>query len=166
MQQTIDPTSEIVTQAKSNVERISSRLLHLLSFVPEDKLAWTPSPTSKSVLRIAAHAALVSKRFARLITGTMPEPMPAPDEFFQEFLEEEHAFTTRESVIALVDDSTTELCHALDTVNAANIDSDTNSPFGPMPMRFWVNLSYDHMAGHVGQLEFLQTIWGDLDNHM
>ncbi|MES1227752.1 MAG: hypothetical protein ABUL72_03720, partial [Armatimonadota bacterium] len=29
-----------------------------LSFVPDDRLTWTPTPTAKSSIRIAAHTAL------------------------------------------------------------------------------------------------------------
>jgi hypothetical protein len=164
--QTIDPTSETIAQAQANLERISSRMLHLLSFVPDDKLSWAPSPTSKSALRIAAHAALVSQRFAALITESMPDPMPNPEEFFKGFLDEELTFTTRESVVNLTNEATAKLSQALGTVTTECIDSSPNSPFGPVPKRFWIGLTHDHLAGHVGQMEYLQTIWGDLDNHM
>jgi hypothetical protein len=34
-----------------------------------------------------------------------------------------------------------------------------------VPVRFWLAQGSEHMAGHAGQLQYLQTIWGDLDNH-
>ena len=79
--------------------------------------------------------------------------------------EDAEKITTRESAIALVKETTAELCKAIDAVNAENIHSTPNSPFGPMAMPFWMYQGHDHMAGHTGQLEYLQTIWGDLDNH-
>jgi hypothetical protein len=165
MQQTLDPTSEAVAQARSYTERFRARLLHLLSFVPDDKLTWTPSPTAKSSLRIVAHCALTSKFLADVITGSMPESMPSAEEFLKGLHEAEEAITTREGAIALVKENTAELFKAIDTVNAANIDSTPNSPFGAIAMRFWMSHGGDQMAGHAGQLEYLQTIWGDLDNH-
>lgn len=166
MQQTIEPTLESVSQAKAQFERTNARMLHLLTFVPDDKLGWTPAPTSKSALRIVAHSALTSRFFARLITDTMPDPMPAPEEFFESLLKDEHNYPNRESVVALVEETAQELLKAYDTIDSTTIESTPNSPFGPMPVKFWMNLAHDHMAGHVGQLEYLQTIWGDLDNHM
>ena len=166
MQQTIDNASEVVADAKSRFERYSERLLHLFSFVPDDKLTWTPSPTAKSSLGIVAHCASVSEFFAKVITRTMPENMASPEEFFKWLADSEAKITTREGAVASVKAATTNLCKAIDTVNAGNIDTAPNSPFGSVPMQFWIHQGGDQLAGHVGQIEYLQTIWGDLDNHM
>ena len=166
MQQTLDSTSEIVAQACSQVKQNSDRLLHLLTFVPDDKLTWSPSETSKSSIRLVAHCALTSKFFADLLTHNMPDPMPSPQECFGALHAEELNYTTRESVIALTNENTAELCKAIETITAENIGSMLNSPFGPMPLQFWLAMSSEHMVGHAGQIEYIQTIWGDLDNHM
>ena len=166
MQQTINPISEEVTRAKSNFERFSGRILHLLSFIPDDKLTWKPSPTAKTPLNIVAHCALVSKFCADVITVNMPDSMPSPQEFLKGLHEAEEKVTTRESAIALLNETTAELSKAFDGVNVDNIDSTRNSPFGAIPIRFWISQGGEQMAGHAGQLEYLQTIWGDLDNHL
>ena len=165
MQSTSDSTSEIVAQAKSQFERMSTRLLHLLAFVPDDKLTWTPSSTANSSLRLVAHCAVSNRFFADIITGNMPETMPSPEEFFKGLHAAAEKITTRESAIALAKETTAELCKAIDAVNAENIHSTPNSPFGPIAMQFWMSQGHNHMAGHIGQLEYLQTVWGDLDNH-
>lgn len=165
MQQTIDSISQITAQAKSHVERYSERLIHLLSFVPDDKLTWTPSPTAKSSLRIVAHCALTNQFFARVITDTMPDNMPSPEEFFKDLHEAEQKITTRESAVALLKETTAELSAAICAVNAGSIDSTPRSVFGPMPMPFWLQIGGEHEAGHAGQMEYQQTIWGDMDNH-
>lgn len=165
MQSTIDSTSEAVAQAKGDFERFSARLLHLFTFVPDDKLDRTPSPTSRSPLRIVAHCAVTSRFFADLINGEFPESMPAPDQFVKELYEAEAKVTTREEAIALVDETTAALSTAIGSVNADNIDAVRASPFGAFPLRFWITQGGEQMAGHVGQLEYLQTTWGDLDNH-
>lgn len=165
MQQSIGTTSEVVAQAKCNFERSSDRLIHLLSFVPDDKLLWAPSPTAKSSLRIVVHCALTNTFFANVITGSLPERMPSAEEFFSSLHGAEEKINTRENAIAVLKGTTAELCKAIDTVNSENLNTAPNSPFGPMPMKFWLDLGGQHEAGHVGQLEYLQTIWGDLDNH-
>ncbi len=40
--------------------------LRNFSHVPDEKLTWSVTPTAKSALRIAAHAALYASRFARM----------------------------------------------------------------------------------------------------
>ena len=135
MQSSTAPTLEVVAYAKGYFERFSARLLHLFSFVPDDKLTWSPSPTAKSSLRLVAHCGLTSRFYATIITGNMPERMPSPEEFLNNLSEAEESITTRESAIALVKEATMELCKAMDTVTAENINSTPNSPFGPLPMQ-------------------------------
>lgn len=81
MQQTIEPTPEIVAQAKCDVERFSERQIHLLSFVPDEKLTWAPSLTARSPFRLIAHSAATNTAFANIITGKMPENMSTPEAF-------------------------------------------------------------------------------------
>lgn len=163
MQQSIDPTSDVAAQATSHIQRFSARMIRLLSVVPDDKILWAPSPTAKSSVRIVAHCAITNMAFTKLITGNMPESMPTPDEFFKGLDDDAEKITTRESAIALLKETTTELCKAIGTVN---IDSTPNSPFGPIPIRFWINEGGNHMAVHTGQLEYLQTTWGDMDRYL
>lgn len=164
--QTMNQPPQIIVEAKKKFKSAHERMLHLLTFVPDDKLTWSPTPTSKSALRIVAHGALTSRNFAKLITGNMPAEMPTPQEFFAELYAGELNYPTRESVLALAKEAEDELCQALDSLTDDSLDATTNGPFGERPVMFWVGLTYDHMVGHIGQLEYLQTIWGDLDLHM
>ncbi len=165
MQQLLDPTLEVVAKAKADVRQSSARLLHLLSFVPDDKLDWSPAATSRSSIRIVAHCGVVNAMFAQVITGTLPEEFLSPKQVFAHAVAEEAKFTTREGVVSYVHETTAQLCAAMDTVTTVNIGSAPNSPFGPMPMPFWLSVAGQHALAHSGQLEYLQTIWGDLDPH-
>lgn len=160
-----DPTTELVAQTTAHLERLSARLVHLLAFVPEDKLTWAPSSSARSPLNITAHCALASRFFADIITDGLPEKLPSPEVFFQDLHEAGRKIATRAEAIDLVKSTTTALCTALGTVTAENIETPRRSPFGLLPVRFWMQQGGDHLAGHIGQLEYLQTIWGDLDNH-
>lgn len=161
-----DSLTEAIAQANGHVARSSDRLAHLFSFVPDDRLTWSPSATSRSPLRIVAHCALTSRFFARTIAGEEPSTMPSPETFFAEMHEAETKIETRDHALALLKETTAELCDAIDKVGLPRIDSTPDSPFGPLPMRFWLQESGDHMAIHAGQVGYLQTVWGDLDNHL
>ncbi len=155
---------EAVVRTKFLVERHSARLAHLLAFVPDDKLAWPPAPQSRSALVLANHSALSNGFFAQILTGTLPNPVPTPEEFFRNLHEAEAEPTTREHVLSRFNESTTELLAALDTVQ--DLEAPRNSPFGPFPAAFWLDQSAEHLAYHAAQLAYLQTTWGDLDNHL
>ena len=157
---------EIVAQTLAGLDRSTERLLRLLSAVPDDKLSWQPSSTARSALALVAHCGLVNRAFASLIAGRMRVPMPPPEAFAAEFQRAEAEIVTREGAIALLNDSAAELREVLNAVDAETLDSTPDSPFGPLPMTFWLDQCASHPAGHARQLEYLQTIWGDLDPHM
>lgn len=159
-------TPDFTAHAAERVERFSTRLVHLLSFVPEERLAWSPAPDARSALRLVTHAALVNRFFAGLIGGDAPAAMPTPEEFFRTLHTDEHTVPTREGALAFLNETTAELRGAIAKVDAETIDSNPNSPFGALPMRFWLGEAGDHLAAHAAQLAYLQTTWGDLDDHM
>lgn len=166
MQITLEPTFELVAKAKIQIQSSTERLLHLLSFVPDDKLGWSPSPTSKSTLRLLTHVSRSDRFFANVIGGTMPSAMPTVEEFFADLHKADPSVASRQDGMALLRESTTALLAAFDTVTAETVEASTSSPVGDYPTSFWIGIAKEHRITHTGQLEYLQTIWGDLDNHM
>jgi len=51
-------------------------------------------------------------------------------------------------------------------MTAERFATSPNSPMGAFPMAFWASLPGLHMSGHATQIDYLQTIWGDLADHM
>ncbi|HEY0867624.1 MAG TPA: hypothetical protein VGE01_09600, partial [Fimbriimonas sp.] len=58
---------ETVAASKRSAVEGMEMFLRNFSHVPDDRLDWSPTPTSKSALQIAAHTALYAGRFARMI---------------------------------------------------------------------------------------------------
>ena len=141
--------------------------LHALSFVPDDKLAWTPTPTAKSAIRIAAHTALYPARFARMIQFLELPKRDNLTEWLAQRNAEEEALTTREEVESAFRKGTEEVLVALDSVPAEAIGTSLDSGFGwSMPMTFLMKLPGVHALQHAAQIEYLQTCWGDLEVHV
>ena len=64
---------DFIASSKERATEAMDYFLRVLSFVPEDKLTWKPSPTAKSALEIAAHCAGYSGAFAWIIrAGKFP----------------------------------------------------------------------------------------------
>jgi uncharacterized damage-inducible protein DinB len=166
MQTTLEPGLEIVSQAKKQLEASTARLLKLLSFVPDEKLDWSPSATSKSALRIITHVARSDRSFTNLIAGTMPAATPTMEEFFTDLHKADPSIASRTSAVTLLQESTTQLLAALDTVTVETLEAPCDTPVGTYPTSFWIGIANEHRVTHTGQLEYLQTVWGDLDNHM
>ena len=156
---------DLVTMCKQNAVRGMERFLKTFSFVPDDKLTWSPSPTAKSALRIAAHTACTAGNFAYLIrNGKFPTNDMA--ELFAGMNAEEQTVTTREAAVELLRKNTDDILAALDASTPELIASTLETPFGfSAPMAFFMNLPGSHAESHAAQVDYLQTCWGDREMH-
>src|SRR5580658_2251751 len=107
---------DLVASCKESAVKGMEEFLKDLSFVPDDKLTWTPTPTAKSAIRIAAHTALYAGRFARMIKDGK---LPASDsltEWLAQRNAEEAALTSRTEVESIFRKGTDEVIAALDSL--------------------------------------------------
>src|SRR5690349_887989 len=87
-----------IEQAKKRAVSGMEFFLRNFAHVPDDKLNWTPVPTAKSALRIAAHTALYAGRFAAMIRDRrLPQPENL-DEWLAQRVAEEVAITDRQEM--------------------------------------------------------------------
>jgi uncharacterized damage-inducible protein DinB len=136
--------------------------LRNFSHVPNDKLEWTPTPTARSAIRIAAHTALYAGRFAQMIRDRR---LPVPDsltEWLAERNAEEEAITSREEMEKVFREGTAEVLAALDTLRPEEVEMSLDSGQGwSMPMTQLMGLPSMHAILHTGQIDYLQTCWDD-----
>jgi hypothetical protein len=154
-----------IGQIKAGVERASAALLKTFEFVPDDKLTWSPSATARTPLWIVGHCGQANEAFARGIRGEAFPPM-SMEEFGQMVWNAGRDTKTREEAVQRVKSSTAEILAALDALTPERLAGSVQTPMGPMPMSFWVTFADGHMMGHACQIEYIQTIWGDQQNHM
>ena len=156
---------DLVAMCKQNAVRGMERFLKTFSFVPDDKLTWTPSPTAKSALRIAAHTACTAGNFAMLIRyGKFPTTDMA--KLFADLNAAEEMVTTREAAVELLRKNTDDILAALDAATPELIACTLETPFGfSAPMAFFMNIPGSHAENHAAQVDYLQTCWGDQEVH-
>jgi hypothetical protein len=156
----------LVASCKECAVEGMEHFLIVFSFVPDDKLDWTPTPTAKSAIRIAAHTALYPAIFAGMIRA---RSLPAIDDLAR-WLEQrnaaETALTSRTEMERVFREGTEEVLAALDTLSAEEIGTSLDSGQGwSMPMTFLMNLPARHAHDHAAQIDYLQTCWGDQEVH-
>ncbi|HEY3779976.1 MAG TPA: DinB family protein [Fimbriimonadaceae bacterium] len=136
--------------------------LKVFSFVPDDKLTWTPAPTAKSALHIGAHTALYSGRFARMIGDKKLPEIDNIEEWVRQRTERELAVTSRAEVERIFRAGTDEVIASLESLTAEDIELQLESKFGPSAsMRWLMRLPGIHAESHTGQIDYLQTCWDD-----
>jgi hypothetical protein len=138
--------------------------LNDLGFVPADKLTWSPTPTAKSALQIAAHCAGYSGVFASIITaGKFPYSL---EEFRGRVQAAIDSITTLEEAEAMLRKGIAETIAALDTVKPEQIGAIIDAPHGQTPFTFFMTLPARHLNNHGAQIDYLQTCWGDQEVHL
>lgn len=136
----------------------------VLSFVPDDKLNWAPTPSSKSALQIAAHTAVTAGNFAAMIRERQL-PQDVADHLART-TRAEAELTTLEAIETAFRRNTAAIVEALATLSDEEVDMRLDSGQGwSVPMTWLMNLPTLHATGHTYQLDYLQTCWGDLEVH-
>lgn len=155
----------MITMCKERATEAMDSFLRTLSFVPSDKLTWSPTPTAKSALQIAAHCAGYSGGFAAIIrAGRFPW---SGEEFRAQVQSAIEAITTLEQAEEVLRKGIADSVAALDTVKPEQIGSTIEAPaLGKTPFLFFMTLPAYHLDGHAAQIDYLQTCWGDQEVHL
>lgn len=161
-----NPTlSEQIEEAKSATQEAKEHLLKVFSFVPDDKLNWTPGEPARTALWMVAHCGASNGAFATILSGKELSFSGTPEEISEQIRNGGRDAKIREEVVKAVEDSTAAVLAALDTVTEERLASSPPTPAGTFPFAIWMSIPADHMKTHAAQLDYLQTCWGDLKNH-
>lgn len=155
----------LVQSCQENAVSGMEHFLKVFSFVPDDRLDWAPAPTAKSAMRIAAHTAVYPAAFAQMIRDRRL-PLDDVSGFVARMNTAEQAITDRAQMETVFRAGTDEVLIALNSLGPEEIGMRLDSGQGwSMPMAFLMNLPGVHAHTHTGQIDYLQTCWGDHEVH-
>ncbi|MCA1595133.1 MAG: DinB family protein [Chloroflexi bacterium] len=155
---------DVISLCKERAMQAMEHFLNILSFVPEDRLTWSPAPTAKSALQIAAHCAGYSGGFAGVISaGKFPSNVEA---FLGPIHSATNSITTLEQAETMLRAGIAATIAALDTVRPEQIGATIETPQGQTPFTFFMTVPAFHLDGHAGQIDYLQTCWDDQEVHV
>ncbi len=156
----------LIASCKALAVEGMEEFLNTLSFVPDDRLTWTPSPTAKSAIRIAAHTALYAGRFASMIKTRKLPFSGSLAEWKVRRNSEECEITNRTDIEVIFRQGTEEVLAALDSLTPEFISTPLDFGVGHSPpMTFLMNLPGMHAISHAAQIDYLQTCWDDQEVH-
>lgn len=157
--------NEIITEAKAEFTRAKERIAKALATTTDDKINWAPSPTARTIIQLVAHGAMGTKGIGEMIAGK-PFQFSSLEEMDAALLDAESKFSTRQEVLALLEQTSSEYLAWLDTLSTEQLNSVAKLPFGEIPMKVAITIPADHLRGHAGQIDYVQTIYGDRSWHM
>ncbi|MCS6936691.1 MAG: DinB family protein [Candidatus Bipolaricaulota bacterium] len=133
------------------IEKISELLLKAARAVPKEKEHWKPMPTGKSAHEILVHLGMANYFFAALLKGTPPAQRSDPKTYHE--------------AITLFEQSKAELVQTIRSVDPARFDEKRTMPWGEeRSIKDLITSPMPHMAYHWGQINYLQTLWGDQED--
>lgn len=157
---------EAIGQAKGMLTQSKDRITHLLNETPDDRINWSPSPTSRTPVQIVAHSAHAVFNINEMLDGRpfQVKTTPEAEVFFKEY---ESQFSSREQVLELLEKNCSNYINWLDNMTPEVFAGQCTGPFGmgDMPIAVSLNFPALHMMGHIAQIEYIQTILGDRDWH-
>lgn len=153
---------DLIELAKKSAVQEMEMFLRNFSYVPDERLHWSPTATSKSPLRIAAHTALYMSRFAAMIRDRELPGSDNLEEWIAQRDAEEVGISTREEMETVFRNGTRELLQVLDSLSANDLELViTSKNGGAVSMKYLITLPSWHTTLHLGQIDFLQTCWDD-----
>jgi hypothetical protein len=156
---------ETVEAAKAEFLRAKGRLAKALETTPDDKINWSPSPTSRTPIHQVAHAAMSISGMQDWLSGK-PFPFDDINALDSYSRTEEAKFNTREQVLGMLDENSNGYIAWLDSLSPEQVGSMFESAMGSFPMAVAITFPADHLRSHASQIDYIQTIYGDRDWHM
>ncbi len=155
-----------IDAAIAELERTTQRVLVLVDKTPDEKLFWKPSPSSRSIGAIVAHAAHALENIAMQLQGT-PFPILASAEANAHFLAHDATFSEREPLVRYFEAARDGYIACLNSFQRDDLDRLVMMPFGlgEAPLRYFMTAGNQHTQSHIPQIEYIQTLYGDHDWH-
>jgi hypothetical protein len=141
------PISIVQKTLAARLRRAARNAASTLTFVPAEKLDYKPSETAHSCRELAQHIVL-GNGLCLAAVGIVP--VGTSEE------------TDLEVLITSIKETTEQLAaYAEDTDENASVEF-----FGqPFTVPEFLMTAEWHISRHTAQIDYLQTIWGDLENH-
>ncbi len=158
--------NETIEKAKNEFLMAKGRLCHAFATTPDDRINWSATPTARTPVQLVAHSANSIQHIHNMMVGK-PFTVPTSAEAEVGFREIERQYTTREEVLALLEANSNAFVAFLDALNPDQLDNMIELPYkmGQVPLHVSLAFPADHTIWHVAQLDYAQTVYGDLDWH-
>ena len=134
---------DTVTEAKAEFTRAKERLARALTTTPDDRINWSPSPTSRTPVQQVAHAAMAITGIHGMMLGK-EFPFANTAEMDASSLAAEKEYTSREQVLGFLEKNSSEFLAWLDTLTPEQLASTFEMPFGSFPMTSAITFPADH----------------------
>lgn len=144
-------------------EKAADDLIAALSATPRDKATWQPFPDTRPVLEQTVECCLANRKWANILTTRAYSELPE-DEGARAFAE----LDTVEKVVAVLRETSTKLATVIRSLPDSEVAGIVPYPWKPETGRTLAECCHHatwNMNYHCGQVSYIQTLYGDWDEH-
>jgi len=137
-------------------ERAAEEFLAAVKRIPDDKLRWSPIGEARSVLDVLQECGRVNERWADMIESG--QWITWPREHIQDLIAKTG---DRESAVAYFEAATAKFVSAVRGLPDGRLDEPFESPWRTASTAEWLMHALWHISYHEGQINYIQTLYGD-----
>jgi hypothetical protein len=139
----------------------AGNLIRLLDATRTEKRLWKPLDSGRSAVELVVEATLVNRKWA--LTLREGSYMRLPPEVVAQA---EASSQDAAQVTPLLHESAEELAAAILALSPEQLDAQISAPFGTYTVAQCCLLGYWNMVYHEGQINYIQTLYGDDSAHV
>jgi len=152
---------ETVQELAANLTReAADRVITVAQATPPDRIAWQPMDNGRTILDQMVECSLANAKWAAILRSGSYADIPRP-----EAAKAYEECDTLETAVGRVRTSADDLIHAIRAVPDTDLSKDIPTPWGAYPMARCCVHAYWNMTYHEGQINYVQTLYGDFDEH-
>jgi|SRR5947209_38449 len=149
----------VQTVAARRTQKAADDLTAAANATQADRLDWKPLDCGRTVLDQLAECAMANLKWANILRARTYTRLPAEEaESFAEL-------TTREQVNGKLRETTAALVAAILAVSDDQLGAEIETPWGPYDLADCCLHAYWNMVYHEGQINYIQTLYGDFEEH-
>ncbi len=145
------------------------QFLGTFNAVPDDKLTWKPLDLGRTVLDLAGDAAQTPQVTAQVLQIQPGAPIPPMGQLMAQMVAE-RAKWSRADVIEHLESGHAALVKVIEGLSDEDLERPLSIPMRgdfslTLPIARWALLPYRSYVSRFGQINYIQTLYGDMDGH-
>jgi hypothetical protein len=153
----MEETMDLKRHLCENMARVRDFYVKDLNYIPADKFDASPMGAAKTAKDMTLECAGLNRILVKLIAGEEAKH-PSPEDRKASYA----SFKTAEDVKGEFSSSFDELIAKVEKLEPAQLDREITAPWGQtLPLGAMLLMGVSHVTYHDGQLNYIQSLYGD-----
>ena len=135
-------------------------LIAVATATPAERLAWKPLDSGRSILEQLAECSVANRKWAAILRTGVYANLPEGT-----YARAVHEATDLTSAVHMLRKATSELTAAIGSISPDRLGDTIETEWHPYSIARCCLHAYWNMTYHEGQINYIQTLYGDYEEH-